>query len=249
MKNILAILIYCLISLSAQAEYNKPVVIDSRIKTFIYNENEVFAVTLHYGYQSHIDFAKGEEPIEISLGDSSSWKINKSGRSLFISPQESNAHTNMTIITNKKRIYEFDLFSKKPTDKADKDLAYVVRFYYPEEPIDIAEVKLSPPTQMLYHSKQDISLEDTIMAKKNRNYSFKGDEEIAPISVFDDGKLTYMKFRDEIPEISLPSSSKKQEDLQILSYKDYIIVNKVVHKLILRHQDKTLELYNENKGY
>lgn len=31
---------------------------DSRIKTYIYNPNEVYLLVLHYGFQSHIEFAK-----------------------------------------------------------------------------------------------------------------------------------------------------------------------------------------------
>ena len=33
-------------------------VTDSRIKTYIYNPNEVYLLVLHYGFRSHIEFAK-----------------------------------------------------------------------------------------------------------------------------------------------------------------------------------------------
>ena len=108
-----------------------PITTDSRIKTYIYNENEVFLLLVHYGYQSSIEFGLNEHIEMMSLGDSYAWKINPVGRRLFIKPLEENIHTNMTVITN-KRTYQFDIMSKAPDLDFDKDLVYVVRFFYPE---------------------------------------------------------------------------------------------------------------------
>ena len=41
------------------------------------------------------------------------------------------AHTNVTIISN-KRTYHFDIRSDEYTGKADEDLVYTVRFFYPQ---------------------------------------------------------------------------------------------------------------------
>ena len=97
---------------------------DSRIKTYIYNPNEVYLLVLHYGFQSHIEFAKNETIETITLGESFAWKLTPLGNKLFIKPMEKNIRTNMTIITN-KRTYQFDIVSK--------DLVYVVRFQYPKK--------------------------------------------------------------------------------------------------------------------
>jgi type IV secretion system protein VirB9 len=110
---------------------SQPLTTDSRIKTLIYNENDVYRLVIHFGYQSSIEFGKGEEVQTISLGDSYSWKITPVGRRIFIKTMEPNAHTNMTVITN-KRTYEFDLITRLPEEKVDEELIYVLRFYYPE---------------------------------------------------------------------------------------------------------------------
>ena len=109
-----------------------PVTTDSRIKTFVYNENEVYPITVHYGYQSSIEFGIGEEANVTSIGDSYSWKITRVGRRLFIKTLEANAHTNLTVITN-KRTYQFDILSRLPDENIDQELVYVVRFFYPED--------------------------------------------------------------------------------------------------------------------
>ena len=38
-----------------------PTTTDSRIRTLVYNPNEVYQLKFHYGYQSFIEFAEDEE--------------------------------------------------------------------------------------------------------------------------------------------------------------------------------------------
>ena len=80
----------------------EPITSDSRIKTFVYNENDVYTLTTHYGYQSNIEFAKNERIETVSLGDRVAWQIVPAGRRLFVRPQEEGVTTNMTVITNKR---------------------------------------------------------------------------------------------------------------------------------------------------
>lgn len=112
-----------------------PITTDSRIKTFVYNENEVFHVTVHYGYITSIEFAKNEDILTIAPGNGYSWKFTKDGRRLFIKALEGAAQTNVTIITN-KRTYQIELESRSPSEGIDEQLVYVVRFFYPDELLD-----------------------------------------------------------------------------------------------------------------
>lgn len=111
---------------------DEPITTDNRVKTYIYNENEVYKITIYYGYQTSIEFGADEEVVTISMGDSYAWKLNPIGHRLFIKPLEDDMHTNMTIITN-KRAYQFDLFSQKVDNDLNKELVYVMRFYYPAD--------------------------------------------------------------------------------------------------------------------
>jgi type IV secretion system protein VirB9 len=129
-----AIIFFSILSAAnmSYADYEDiPITTDNRIKTYIYNPNEVYLLVLHFGYQSHIEFAKGEEIQTISLGDSYAWKITPLANRLFIKPLEKNMRTNMTIITN-KRTYQFDIVSQELEMGEEKDLVYVIRFYYPK---------------------------------------------------------------------------------------------------------------------
>jgi type IV secretion system protein VirB9 len=110
---------------------DEPITTDNRVKTYVYNENEIYPLVIFYGYQTSIEFANGEEVATISMGDSYAWQMTPVGRRIFIKPLEDNIHTNMTILTN-KRAYQFDLFSKKAQETINNELVYVMRFYYPE---------------------------------------------------------------------------------------------------------------------
>lgn len=128
------LIIVCLFTSFAAKAFDEdlPITKDSRIKTYIYNPSEVFLLVLHYGYQSHIEFAQGETVETISLGDSYAWKITPLGHRLFIKPLESNIKTNMTIITN-RRAYQFDLVSKDLEPGKEKELVYQIKFFYPNK--------------------------------------------------------------------------------------------------------------------
>lgn len=111
-----------------------PIVTDSRIRTYVYNENEVFKLITEYGYQSSIEFGEEEQIHTISMGDVSGFKVQPSGNRLFIRALQTDKHTNMTVITT-ERVYQLELSSAV---ESDSDIIYVMRFYYPEEDFDPA---------------------------------------------------------------------------------------------------------------
>ena len=127
------ILIMSLLSSALLYSDDMSITTDSRIKTYIYNPNEIFLLITHYGFQSQIEFAKGEEIQTISLGDSYSWKITPLQNRIFIKPMERNIRTNMTVLTN-KRSYQFDIVARDVEyDENPEDMVYLVKFYYPKK--------------------------------------------------------------------------------------------------------------------
>lgn len=111
-----------------------PITTDSRIKTLVFNENEIYQLKFFFGYQSFIEFSNDEKIELISLGESYSWKITPIEQRLFIRPLVIGAHTNMTIITS-KRTYQFDISSGQYDGRSDEELVYTVRFFYPDTKI------------------------------------------------------------------------------------------------------------------
>lgn len=132
-RALLGVVVYLFLFSPLLAQTGMPVVTDSRIKTFVYNENDVFTMLTHYGYQANVEFGKQETVQTVSVGDRVAWQIVPAGRRLFVKALETNAHTNMTVVTN-KRAYQFDLRSsgQQPLHP-NEELVYVVRFFYPDE--------------------------------------------------------------------------------------------------------------------
>ncbi|MCV3769360.1 MAG: P-type conjugative transfer protein VirB9 [Wolbachia pipientis] len=251
------------IGVSASINYGKPISVDSRIKTFVYSPNEVFTVVFSQGYYSYIEFAEGERIKNIAVGDASSWKISPYDNKLLIMPFEVSSRTNMIVITTRKRNYIFDLISRPNYDKyptsnvektgndysAERDISYVVRFYYPQEEdeFDIDLDEISTPTQMQYVVDK---LEDVIQenaTKYNYTYINKSvNDDIIPIELFDDGYLTYLKFRDssKIPQIFVEENKAKSPCKRLL-FDGYIIIKGVHKRLFMRYEDDEVEIVNK----
>lgn len=192
--------------LATPALAQTPIVTDSRIKTLVYNPNEVFTITTHYGYQSNIEFGLKESIETVSVGDRVAWQIIPAGRRLFIRAQEENAHTNMTVVTN-LRAYQFDLRSSSADAVfGSEELTYVVRFFYPGESAAMSPAMTpvqAPPSTPLPAASTPTNLAPMpTMASApgagspyNYRYTFSGPNGSAPVKIYDDGRRTYFKFR------------------------------------------------------
>lgn len=214
---------------------DKPVAIDTRIKTLIYSENEVFRVVVNYGYQTNIEFAENEEIQTISVGNNFAWQLTPVGRRLFIKPLEDNILTNMTILTN-KRAYQFEIQSKNLTNTLDEELVFVLRFFYPEEDIDsqrpIVKAIVSEPVP--------------VIKPYNFNYSFAGDASFRPLKVFDDGRNTFFKFASHVTDLPKFVAANNNEELEPKRRGDYIVINKIVELINLEMNSDVVHIRNDD---
>lgn len=243
MKKIVILVITFLIIQSTYAiRESRPTPIDSRIRVMVYSPNDVFKFTGYYGYQTSIELSQEEEVVSISMGDTTAWQIVPAGYRIFIKPMEDNATTNMTLITN-KRTYFFELYAEKTMDIRDPGMVFNVKFLYPDE-----HEKENIRT---FSSSSASNLDLTHPETLNFNYSISGNEDIAPIKIFDDGEFTYLQFRDKNNEI--PAIFAVNEDLResMVNFhldpnnKNLIIVEQVFEKLTLRAGKKITCVFNE----
>ena len=243
MRNILKIfsaLLVLLMAFQANAGTN-PIVTDSRIRTFVYGENEVFRLFTNYGYQSNIEFGKNELVETISIGDTSAWQLTPAGNRLFVRAMERKAHTNMTVITN-KRVYQFEVFAG---DKEDENLMYVVRFYYPESEFDSDVASATSYGQIANAMKTPKNpVEDY-----NFDYLLTGSQDISPLKVFDDGEKTYFQFPDNnlvVPTIRIVDDTIKT-DLEYRVVGEFVVVDQISSKFELNHGRSFVNVYNQGR--
>jgi len=254
------------------ASAQTPITTDSRIRTLVYNPNEVYELKFYYNYQSFIEFAEDEEIETISIGESFAWRLTPSGKRLFIRPLAVAAHTNVTIISN-KRTYHFDIRSDEFTGKADEDLVYTVRFFYPQigqslpMPPQLAlpnvAVKMPVPQvpvvvpPMKTSETPRIRIDEPLPGVIERNpegnelnfdYSFAGSaENIMPIKVFDNGIETSFQFSNDnlaIPTISSVDVNGKETQMTYVLRDKYVVVPMVTKQFTLRVGGDLLCIYN-----
>ena len=249
---ILLIIIFILQLISGVAIVSaspKPIATDSRIKTYVYNENEVFRLVIHYGYQTSLELGSDEVVNTISVGNQYAWQISPVGKRIFIKPLEDNVLTNMDIITN-KRVYHFEIQSKALSNTVDEELVYVVRFFYPDGDFDIPKPNLLEQNKTINVSNSTlppIAEVPNPITPYNFNYTLSGADEIAPTKVFDDGINTFFQFppsRNKLPEFY----AKKKGKIQLLKPRqrgDYVVVNMLSPTFELRKDGKSVIVYIE----
>ncbi len=238
----LFILIFMFSSNAFAIREARPTPIDSRIRVMVYNPDDVFKYVGYYGYQASIELAKSEEIVSISMGDTTAWQIVPAGYRIFIKPVEPDATTNMTLITN-KRTYFFELYAQEAEDIRDPEMVFNLRFIYPDEEEDEG--------MKLYSAAAATGPDLAHPEKYNFNYTISGDEEIAPIKIFDDGEFTYLEFRDKNAE--LPAIFAVSDNLveSMVNYRlapnkpNMVIIEQVFAKFSVRHGKKTLCIFNE----
>lgn len=229
-------------SASYAASNPRPIKVDHRVRTAVYQPDEVYKLTGHYRYQSSIEFAEGEKIETISMGDSTAWMINPSANRLFLKPIERDATTNMTLITN-RRTYLFELHGRDTDDVNDPEMTFVMRFIYPDEgtqPSLTGDVVDDVPVVDIENQPE----------KYNFNYTVSGPEVTAPIRIFDDGEFTYFQFRDKNTEVPAFFWVDDKGNESLINYRtrgDYIVVERVADRYTLRHGANVVCVFNEGR--
>lgn len=233
----------------AVAQSGVPVVTDSRIKTFVYNENDVYNVLTHYGYQSNIEFGRNEEVQTISIGDRIGWQVIPAGRRLFIKALEERAHTNMTVVTN-KRAYQFDLSSSgqvplHPTE----ELVYVVRFFYPDEQPSLPSPPVYSDGASYGGMPSAAPIQPAVVhGAQNFNYTFTGPAEAAPVRIYDDGRSTYFKFPQlqRVPQFFVLTPDGREHPVQTqMGAGGEVVVATVAPRFSIRQGGVQVIVFNE----
>lgn len=255
----LFLLVFFVVS-SASAQV--PITTDSRIRTLVYNPNEVYELKFYYNYQSFIEFSEDEEIEMISIGEAFAWRLTPSGKRLFVRPLEIAAHTNMTIITD-KRTYHFDIRSAEFDGKSDQDLVYTVRFFYPQigQPLPIppqltvanvakpkGNIKTPMPQARVDQSLPGIIQRNPEGVELNFDYSLAGkSDNITPSKVYDDGRETFFQFPNDnlvIPSISAVDVNGGEQTLSYIIRDNYVVLPTIERQFTLRLANSLLCVYN-----
>ena len=194
---------------------------DQRVRHVMYSPNEVYEIHATYGFQTTIEFSDQEAIQVASIGDSIAWQVMPVGNRLFLKPVETNPHTNLTVITNKRSYY----FSLSTTRPALMSATYLVRFEYPGELGNTAGDGASNPVARA-----------STPANYNFNYQLKNNKRSGLIQAFDDKEFTYLQFKNlsDLPAIFILDEEGKESLVNYRIEGPYVVVERVTPRLVLR---------------
>lgn len=216
---------------------------DARVKTLTYRENDVFELKGHYGFTTMVELSPKEHIETTSIGDSEAWQVIPStqrGNILFVKPLEPNAETNMTVLTD-KRIYAFELSADIASSYKSDDLAFRVRFIYPEDAEELQQKK--KPSLKDYDPLSGADTSDW-----NFDYAYSGARRLRPEQAFDDGTFTYLKFekQDITPAIFVVDEAGHESLINFNIQGDYLVIERVGRQFTLRDGDIATCIFNED---
>src|ERR1700676_2761888 len=185
---------YALCALSAQrvlAELTPPRgLIDPRVRVVAYDPEQVIKLHGFVGYQIHFQFAEGETFVNLAAGDNKALDVGYEANHLVLKPLAEKVSTNITVITN-RRVYQFDYSASADRPDPDRqDVIYSLRFIYPQQ-------EARKAAEELEQQRANFKLAGTNpgpQRSRNKNYWGCGSSAIRPVSAFDDGVQTRLRF-------------------------------------------------------
>ena len=186
MKRLLALAL--VLAVPAQAQMP-----DAHVQTVFWDPDQIINITGAPGWQITVEFAPDERIENVAIGDALAWQVvpNKRARNLFLKPLLKNAATNMTVFTDRRR-YIFAL----DTGPRRASTPWVVRFEYPPPPVVLTAEVVAEQTPVI----------------ENSNYAKAGDAGLLPARIWDDGRMTYFEFAEDvaIPAIFMGKPGKDE---------------------------------------
>jgi type IV secretion system protein VirB9 len=209
------------LSMPALAEtVPSPGLLDARIRIAPYSENQVYQLLGFVGYQTDLEFERGETFVGLGAGDIEGISFVAQNNHLFLKPKAAKVGTNLTILTS-RRTYQLDYAATTALPDASEAVTYVLRFSYPQE------AKEKDTTGR--------ALEATARPR-NIDYWFCGDPSLRPVAASDDGIHTRLTFaaKAEQPAIFILNEDGSESLLNFSMDEGDVILHRVGRRFILR---------------
>jgi type IV secretion system protein VirB9 len=212
--------------------------VDARIRLLVYDVDEVYRLRGYVGYQIDLEFESGETFVGLGSGDLDSLTFAAQDNHLFVKPRAGGADTNITVLTT-RRTYHFDYSSsERRADGSFGDVIYVLRFIYP------------PPPQ---HSDQGATVEHELTSAPqarphNINYGYHGSSQLKPVSAWDDGIQTRLRFdsHEELPAIFVHNDDGSESLLNFTMDGAELVVHRIARRLSVRRGGLQGCILNQN---
>ncbi|MGH8217987.1 MAG: TrbG/VirB9 family P-type conjugative transfer protein [Steroidobacteraceae bacterium] len=201
---------------------------DARIRTARYDADEVYRIHGFVGYQIDLQFAPGEVFVGLAAGDIEGLSFVAEANHLFFKPHAVSVETNLTVVTT-RREYQLDYsVSSAPVGETDPDLIYVLRFEYATASGSSADATARAIGRALRSAPAE--------RPHNLNYWYCGAPTLRPVSAWDDGVHTYLRFgaQSELPALFVANDDGSESLLNFDVEGGEIVIHRVARRFILR---------------
>jgi type IV secretion system protein VirB9 len=213
-------------------------VADARIRTAVYDANQVYRIQGYVGYEIDLQFEQGESFVGIGAGDIDALSFVSQDNHLFIKPKASHINTNLTVLTT-RRPYQF-AYTASPlrADASEPEVIFAIHFSYLPNNADVVADGIN---RMLQQSGSERA--------RHVDYWYCGNATIQPTAASDDGIQTRLRFaaKAEQPAIFVQNEDGSESLLNFSMDSGDVVIHRVVRQLILRRGRLTGRILN--KGF
>jgi type IV secretion system protein VirB9 len=203
--------------------------IDDRVRSVVYDVDEIYRLHGFVGYQIDLEFEAGETFVGLGAGDVEAIGFAAQDNHLFVKPKASRIRTNLTVLTT-RRVYQFDYAVTPPgeSDNVRSDMVYAFRFIYPAPASDRKATVDNTVDDVLDHSNVTLLI--------NRDYWYCGNGALKPVTAFDDGVHTHLRFDShaELPAVFVRNDDGTESLLNFNMQGDELVIHRVARRFIIR---------------
>jgi type IV secretion system protein VirB9 len=215
--------------------------VDPRIRSAVYSGNEVYRIRGYVGYQIDLEFEPGESFTGLGAGDIEALAFVGKDNHLFLKPKALKVATNITVLTT-RRHYQFNYTALSQKPAADDDVIYSLRFTYPPAAGELAADAAA--------KRVDTQLQEAATRRtRNEDYWYCGHATLKPVSAWDDGVHTRLKFaaNADLPAIFVRNDDNSESLLNFNVDAGEVVIHRVARRFILRRGNLTGCVVNQ--GY
>lgn len=211
---------------------------DMRVRHVTYDPDNVIQIDTALGIATHIVLADDEQYVDHVFGDADAYSFVRNGKHLMLKPSADEADTNLVYITDKRNYLFMLKYSAKRTGRE----YFRVNVHYPDA--DLEQQNLRAEQEFIAQA-----LDESSQAINWQGYTMNGDLSIAPVSAWDDGVQTWLRFA---PGQDLPVAYMVDADGQEvlvnrhMQDSETIVMQRVAEKWHLRLGDQVLAIHNES---
>lgn len=217
---------------------------DAHMRCARFEPDQVYRLPYRPGNATVIQLEPGEvidgPASGLGMGDANAWQVGAKSNWILFKPKEAHADTNLMIITDRRR-YAIQLVTAHPGEVP----VWMLTFDYPD----------TRARQALEAAKRGVLAADRARSgaaaavHTNENFDMRGSTALAPTSMWDDGRFTYLRYatsRDQ-PDIYALRPDGAEASVNTHVDGDTVVVHGTAANFILRLGAAVLAI--RNNGY